>query len=41
MRPKITVVGSGFVGATTAHYLAMHELGDIVMIDIQEGIPQG
>lgn len=41
MRPKITVVGSGFVGSTTAHFVAMHELGDVVLIDIQEGIPQG
>jgi malate dehydrogenase len=41
MRSKITVVGAGFVGATTAHFLAMHELGDIVLLDIMEGIPQG
>lgn len=41
MRPKITVIGSGFVGSTTAHFLALHELGDIVLLDIAEGIPQG
>ncbi len=41
MRSKITVVGSGFVGSTVAHYIAMHELGDVVLIDIAEGIPQG
>lgn len=41
MRSKITVIGAGFVGATTAHFLAMHELGDIVLLDIMEGIPQG
>jgi malate dehydrogenase len=41
MRPKITVVGSGNVGATTALYLAQKELGDIVLIDVLEGIPQG
>lgn len=41
MRPKISVIGSGFVGSTCAHFLAMHELGDIVVLDIQEGIPQG
>lgn len=40
-RPKITVVGSGNVGATVAHYLALKELGDIVITDIVEGIPQG
>jgi len=41
MRSKITVIGGGFVGSTTAHFLAMHELGDIVLLDINEGIPQG
>lgn len=41
MRPKITVIGGGFVGSTTAHFLAMHELGDIVLLDIHEGVPQG
>ncbi|MEK7172193.1 MAG: malate dehydrogenase [Patescibacteria group bacterium] len=41
MRSKITVVGAGFVGSTVAHWLAVHELGDIVLLDIAEGIPQG
>jgi len=41
MRPKITVVGAGFVGSTTAQLLALRELGDVVLVDIQEGIPQG
>jgi malate dehydrogenase len=41
MRRKITVVGSGNVGATLAHRLADRQLGDIVLIDILEGIPQG
>jgi len=41
MRVKITVVGAGNVGATTAEYIAEKELGDVVMIDILEGIPQG
>jgi len=41
MRKKITVVGSGNVGATLAHRLADKQLGDIVLIDILEGIPQG
>ncbi len=40
-RPKITVVGSGNVGATVAHYLALKELGDVVITDIVEGVPQG
>lgn len=41
MRPKITIVGAGNVGAATAHWCLMHELGDIVLIDITEGVPQG
>lgn len=41
MRTKITVVGAGNVGATAAQYIAEKELGDVVMIDILEGIPQG
>ena len=40
-RPKITIVGAGNVGATTAHWAAARELGDIVLIDIVEGVPQG
>jgi malate dehydrogenase len=40
-RPKITVVGAGSVGATVAQYAAIKELGDIVLTDIVEGIPQG
>ncbi len=41
MDKKITVVGAGFVGATTAQRLAEMELGDVVLIDILEGVPQG
>jgi malate dehydrogenase, NAD-dependent len=40
-RPKITIVGAGNVGATTAHWVAAKELGDIVLVDIVEGVPQG
>ncbi len=40
-RNKITVVGGGFVGATAAHWAAAKELGDVVLIDIVEGMPQG
>jgi len=40
-RPKITIVGAGNVGATAAHWAAAKELGDIVLIDIVEGVPQG
>ena len=41
MRKKITVVGGGNVGATTAHRLVDKQLGDVVLIDILEGVPQG
>ena len=41
MRKKITIVGAGNVGATTAHWIAAKELGDVVLIDIIEGIPEG
>ncbi|MDQ3649508.1 MAG: malate dehydrogenase [Acidobacteriota bacterium] len=40
-RNKITVVGAGNVGATSAHWLASKELGDVVLVDIMEGVPQG
>jgi len=41
MRKKITIVGSGNVGATAAHWMASKELGDVVLIDIIDGVPQG
>ncbi len=41
MRKKVTVVGAGNVGATTAHWIAARELADVVLTDIMEGIPQG
>ncbi|MBN2233442.1 MAG: malate dehydrogenase, partial [Deltaproteobacteria bacterium] len=40
-RKKITVVGAGNVGATCAHWAAAKELGDVVLIDIIDGVPQG
>src|SRR5512146_216494 len=40
-RKKITVVGSGNVGATAAHWIAAKELADVVLVDILEGIPEG
>lgn len=40
-RKKITVVGAGHVGATAAMWLAIKELGDVVLLDIIEGVPQG
>jgi malate dehydrogenase len=41
MRQKVTVVGAGNVGATAAQRIVEKELGDVVLIDIIEGIPQG
>jgi malate dehydrogenase len=41
MRNKVSIVGSGNVGATAAHWMAAKELADIVLIDIIEGVPQG
>ena len=41
MAAKITIVGAGNVGATTAHWAAAMELGDVVLIDIIDGMPQG
>jgi malate dehydrogenase len=38
---KISVVGAGMTGATTAHWLAERELADLVLVDVVEGMPQG
>ena len=40
-RKKIALIGAGMIGGTLAHLAAMRELGDIVLFDIAEGIPQG
>lgn len=40
-RPKVTVVGAGFVGATTAQRIVEKNLADVILIDIVEGLPQG
>jgi malate dehydrogenase len=40
-RPKITVVGAGNVGASVAQYTIEKELGDVVLVDVIDGIPQG
>src|SRR6185369_15303296 len=40
-RSKITVVGAGFVGSTAAHWAASKELGDVVLLDINEGAAKG
>jgi malate dehydrogenase len=40
-RSKLSIIGAGHVGATIAHWVAAKELGDIVLVDIVEGLPQG
>ncbi|WP_299816414.1 malate dehydrogenase [uncultured Jannaschia sp.] len=40
-RPKIALIGAGQIGGTLAHLAAIKELGDVVLFDISEGIPQG
>ena len=40
-RKKIALIGSGNIGGTLAHLAAIKELGDVVLFDIAEGIPQG
>ncbi|MCB0364020.1 MAG: malate dehydrogenase [Bdellovibrionaceae bacterium] len=40
-RKKITVVGAGFVGSTCAHWAATKELGDVVLVDINDGAAKG
>jgi len=40
-RAKISIIGAGNVGATCAHWAATKELGDITLVDIVEGMPQG
>ena len=39
--PKVTIVGAGQTGATTAHWLAERELADLIVVDVVEGMPQG
>jgi malate dehydrogenase len=41
MRKKIALVGAGNIGGTLAHLIGLKELGDVVLIDIAEGMPQG
>ncbi|MBX3082384.1 MAG: malate dehydrogenase [Anaerolineae bacterium] len=40
-RNKVTVVGSGAVGSTAAHWIASKELADVVLVDQVQGLPQG
>ncbi|HEY0114029.1 MAG TPA: malate dehydrogenase [Allosphingosinicella sp.] len=40
-RNKIALIGSGMIGGTLAHLAGIREMGDIVLVDVAEGIPQG
>src|SRR5437660_392348 len=40
-RPRIALIGAGQIGGTLAHLIGLKELGDVVLFDIAEGIPQG
>ncbi|GAB4149752.1 MAG: hypothetical protein Tsb0016_21180 [Sphingomonadales bacterium] len=40
-RPKIALIGAGMIGGTLAHLVGLKELGDVVLFDIAEGLPQG
>ncbi|MBC6438484.1 MAG: malate dehydrogenase [Rhodobacteraceae bacterium] len=40
-RPRIALIGAGQIGGTLAHLAALKELGDVVLFDIAQGIPQG
>jgi malate dehydrogenase len=40
-RAKIALIGSGMIGGTLAHIAAREELGDVVLFDVVEGVPQG
>ncbi len=40
-RKKIALIGAGMIGGTLAHLAALREYGDIVLVDVAEGIPQG
>jgi malate dehydrogenase len=41
MTAKVSIVGAGMTGSTTAHWLAEREIADLVLVDIVEGMPQG
>jgi malate dehydrogenase len=41
MKNKVSIIGAGMTGSTTAHWLAEKEIADLVMVDILEGMPQG
>lgn len=40
-RPKLAMIGAGNIGGTLAHLAALKNLGDVVLFDVAEGVPQG
>jgi malate dehydrogenase len=41
MKNKVSIIGAGMTGSTTAHWLAEKEIADLVLVDVIEGMPQG
>jgi len=41
MNNKVSIIGAGMTGSTTAHWLAEKEIADVVLVDVIEGMPQG
>jgi malate dehydrogenase len=41
MNRKVSIIGAGMTGSTTAHWLAEREVADLVLVDVVEGMPQG
>ena len=41
MKAKVSIIGAGMTGSTSAHWIAEREIADVVLIDIVEGMPQG
>jgi malate dehydrogenase len=41
MNNKVSIIGAGMTGSTTAHWLAEKEIADLVLVDVVEGMPQG
>ncbi len=41
MSKKVSIIGAGMTGSTTAHWLAQREIADLVLVDVVEGMPEG
>jgi malate dehydrogenase len=40
-RPRIALIGAGQIGGTLAHLIGLKELGDVILFDVMEGVPDG